>query len=70
MNSDCAKKIQALDKEFAAGALLGLFTATINDAEEQKLPSATLAIPLFDENSGLQSGDWAPELHIVVRRIE
>jgi hypothetical protein len=47
-----------------------MFEAVANDAQAQNLPSGTLAVPMYDENSGLKKGDWACELHFVVRKVD
>lgn len=66
----CADRVMRLgDGESLRRGLLDLFNAASNDAEIQNLPSATLAIQLYDQECNLQPGDWAPELHIVVRKV-
>lgn len=68
---DCELKIRAL----AAApqietAFVELFTAVINDAKIRNLSAGTLVVPMYDENSGFHSGDYAAELHFVVRKVE
>lgn len=69
--SACQDKIWTLgDNESVRRGFIDLFNALSNDAEIQGLPSATLILPFYDETSGLQPGDWAPEIHLVLRRVE
>ena len=67
----CADKIMALgDNDSLRQGFRDIFIAVSNDAEAQDLPSATLVIPLYDEACNLQPGDWAPEIHLVVRKVD
>jgi hypothetical protein len=71
IHEDCKKKIQAFGgNESIKQGLLDLFEAVSNDAEAQGLPSGALVMCLYDEDSNLQPGDWAAELHIVARKVE
>lgn len=47
-----------------------LFVAFSDDAAVRGLPAVTHVLPCYDENSGLQPGDWAPEIHLVLRKVE
>ena len=49
-------------------AYLELFEAIAADAEIRGVPSATLVVTVYGEGD-LSPGDWAPELHFVVRRV-
>jgi len=67
----CVDKIMALgDNESLRQGFRDIFIAVSNDAETQDLPSATLVVPLYDEACNLQPGDWAPEIHLVIRKID
>lgn len=71
LHPDVEKKIMALgESESLRRGFLDIFRATAKDAEIQNLPSGTLMIPFYDAESGLQPGDWAAELHLVVRQVE
>ena len=49
-------------------AYLELFAAIAADAEMRNLPSATCIATIYEEGD-LSPGDWAPELHFVVRKV-
>lgn len=71
LHPSCEEKILALGSgQQINRGFLDLFKAVVNDAEAQGLPSGTLVIPYYDENSNLQPDDWAAELHFVVRKVE
>lgn len=55
------------DNESIRRGLIDLFNAASNEAQTKGLPASTLVIPFYDNN--LKPGDWAPELHIVVRKV-
>lgn len=67
----CKDKIRAMSQQDnIREGFVELFTAVSNDADICNLPAGTLVIPMYDEDDNLQPGDWAPELHFVVRRVE
>ena len=75
LHSDCVKKILALGQPSGVGlpnsvakGLLEAFIHIIMDCEDQNLPSGTLVVPFYDENTDPSSDDWVAELHFVVRR--
>ena len=49
-------------------AYLELFEAIAADANIRGVPSATLVVTIYGEDD-LSPGDWAPELHFVVRQV-
>ena len=49
-------------------AYVELFEAIAADAAMRDIPSATCIVPIYAEGD-LQVGDFAPELHFVVRRV-
>ena len=49
-------------------AYLELFEAIAADAAMRDVPSATCIVPVY-EYGDLSPGDWAPELHFVVRQV-
>ena len=49
-------------------AYVELFAAIAADAEMRNLPSATCIATIYDDGD-LSPGDWAPELHFVVRKV-
>lgn len=69
LNQDCINKIKAMASDNTGQSFCDLFTAIANDSEVQNKPSATLVLPLYDEGSNLRGGDWAPELHFVIRKV-
>ncbi|MHC4121591.1 MAG: hypothetical protein ACYSWO_29310, partial [Planctomycetota bacterium] len=56
------------DKEVRRG-LIDIFQAISEDPAIEHLPGVTHILPCYDENSGLVAGDWAPELHLVLRKV-
>ena len=71
LHADCEKKILALgESESIRRGLLDMFQAVAKDTEIQRLPSGTCIIPFYDAESGLQPGDYAAEMHLVVRQVE
>lgn len=69
--ADCEKKIREMAKaDYITQGFVDLFTAVANDSRLKENPSGTLIVPMYDESSGLQVGDYACELHFVVRRVE
>lgn len=67
--SDCADKLFQFGENVDGRSMVDLFNAAANDARMQQLPASTLVITMYDENSAMQPGDYAAELHIVVRKV-
>ena len=71
IRSECKQIIWGLgDNASIRQAFVELFTAFSDDAAIRGIPSVTHILPCYDENSGLQPGDWAPEIHLVLRKVE
>lgn len=71
LHPDCEQKVLSIGEgESLRRGFLDIFRATINDCLQQDLPSGTLIIPFYDGDSNLKPGDWAAELHLVVRQVE
>lgn len=71
LHPDCEKKILSLGEgESVRRGMLDIFKATVNDVVIQGLPNGTCVVPFYNEESGLKPGDWAAELHFVVRQVE
>jgi len=49
---------------------LDLYRAMANEANLDGSPAKTMILPLYDAACALQPGDWAPELHFVIRKVE
>jgi hypothetical protein len=49
--------------------LVGLFNKLSDEAESNGLPAATVVAVFYDEHCKLKEGDWAAELHLVVRKV-
>ena len=67
---DCESKIRSMMANSTGQSFCDLFNAIANDASIERKPSATLVLPLYDDTSKLESGDWAPEIHFVIRKVE
>ncbi len=71
IRSECKEIIWGLgDNSSIRQAFIELFDAISDDAMIRELPAVTHILPCYDENSGLQPGDWAPEIHLVLRKVE
>lgn len=70
IRNECKEIIMGLgnDKEVRQG-FVELFEAFSEDPAVQELPATTYVLPCYDENSGLQPGDFAPEIHLVLRKV-
>lgn len=67
----CANRILEMGGEGPVRqAFLNLFNAMSDSSDLDNLPSATLVIPFYDEACNLQPGDWAPEIHLLVRKVD
>lgn len=49
--------------------IVNLFNQMVGHAEENELPAVTVSLPLYSRESGLVEGDWAPEIHLVGRKV-
>ena len=56
------------DKEVRQG-FIELFEAFSADPAAQELPAITYVLPCYDENTKFEAGDWAPEIHLVLRKV-
>ena len=71
LHPSCEDRIMKLgNNESIKKGFVDLFRAVSNEAVLKKVPSATFVQLLYDEDSNLQPGDWAAELHFVVRQVE
>lgn len=66
INPVVSEKIRNL--RISPDGLLEFYENIAADAEVQNLPASTLVIPLFEEGD-LSPDEWAPELHLVVRKV-
>lgn len=68
--TDVEQKIMNLGRGEAINrGFLDIFNAMVNESDIDLSPSKTMVLPLYDASSNLQSGDWAAELHFVVRKV-
>lgn len=68
---DVQQKIMGLGRGEAVNrGFLDLFTAMANEGDVDGSPAKTMILPMYDASSGLQPGDWAAELHFVIRKVE
>ena len=71
IRSECKEIIMGLgDNASIRRGFVELFSAISDDASIRGLPNVTRILPCYDEHSGLQPGDWAPEIHLVLRKVE
>jgi len=71
LNEHCKEIILGLGKgEPLNQAFVDIFNAVANEAAVKKIPSSTFLMPLYDENTNPQPGDYLAELHFVVRKID
>lgn len=61
-------RAKILKMEWSSRAVADLLTAVASEAKACNLPSSTLVIPCY-EAGDLQPGDYAPEIHIVCRKV-
>ena len=66
LNEAVSAKIMAL--KVSNQAYLELFEAIAADAAMRGVPSATCVVTVYEEGD-LIPGEWAPELHFVVRQV-
>ena len=62
------EKIEGL--EITAEGVLELFQAVATEAKSMDLPSGTLVTTFYDQESKLVPGEYAAEIHFVVRRVD
>jgi len=71
LHPSCEEKIMGLgNNESIRRSFVDLFRAVTNNAIVLGVPNATEVLLLYDEDSNLQPGDWAAEIHLVVRQVE
>jgi hypothetical protein len=71
LHPECERQVMALGgNDSIKRGLLDIFKATVQDTIIQGLPNGTCVIPFYDKDSDLKPGDWAAELHCVVRQVE
>ena len=66
---DCQDKLMQFGNNISGLSLVDLFKAVTNEAILNNLPASTLVITMYDDNSALHPGDYAAELHLVVRKV-
>lgn len=66
INKRCQDNI--LSMKVSPGAFLELFESIAADIEIRESPAGTLVVLCYKEGD-LEVGDFAPELHFVVRRV-
>jgi hypothetical protein len=67
IHSDCTNRI--MQTQLNSQNIVGLFNKLSAEAEENGLPAATVVAAFYDEHCTLEVGDWAAELHLVVRKV-
>lgn len=68
---DVQKKIMGLGRGEAVNrGFLDIYRAMANEANIDGSPAKTMILPMYDKDSGLKPGDWAAELHFVIRKVE
>jgi hypothetical protein len=50
--------------------MIELFETLAADAELNEVPVMTLMVPYIDETDEYEKGQYVPELHLVVRKID
>lgn len=71
LKPDVEDKVMGLGKGEAVNrGFLDVFRAMANEANFDGAPSKTMILPMYDDSSALQPGDWAPEIHLVIRKVE
>jgi len=49
---------------------LDIFRALVTEADFDHSPIKTMILGMYDKDCNLQPGDWAAELHFVIRKVE
>lgn len=71
IHQDCVDRVMKLgEAESIRRGFVDMFHAMSNDAEMQGVPNATLSMVFYDEQCSLKPGDWAAELHLLVRKVK
>lgn len=69
--ADVEKKTLALGRGEAVNrGFLDIFRAMANEGNIDGSPAKTIILPMYDKDSGLKPGDWAAEIHFVIRKVE
>ena len=67
----CESKILNMgEKGKLREAFLSMFRQMAVAADEAEAPASTVILRLYDDDSDLKPGDWAPELHLVIRKVD
>lgn len=70
LNKKSADKILTMSpSETVNRGFFDLFNATANEAKMMNLPSGTLIVPMYDEETNPLPGEYLAELHFVVRKV-
>ncbi len=69
--NECANKIMSFggDKEIRL-SFLSMFNHMAEEGDKGNVPASTMILQLYDNDSNLQPGDWAPEIHFVLRKVD
>lgn len=71
IRKECVEKILSLgENQPIRKAFLQMFEQMAKEADKNGDPASTVILQLYDEDSKLQPGDWAPELYLVLRKVE
>lgn len=71
ISTKCKQFIMRLgDNDEIRKGFIELFEAFSNEPMNQELPAVTYILPCYDESCELQPGDWAPQIHLVLRKVE
>lgn len=70
LKQQVADNIRGLSKAPDIGAsFLEMFETLCADCKQNDLPSSAVIATMYTEDSKLEPGDFAPEIHFVVRRV-
>lgn len=58
------------DGKIGGDKMIELFETLAADAELNEVPVMTLMVPYIDEIDEYEKGQYVPELHLVVRKID
>lgn len=56
--------------KIGGNGMIELFETLAADAELNSIPVMTLMIPYIDDNDEYEKGQYVPELHLIVRKID
>lgn len=65
---DCLRKVEAIGQNAGRG-FADIFRAMATELSLSDDPSQTLVVPMYDETSGLKPGEYAAEIHFVLRKV-